>query len=106
MEIKNRKDIAVNSGLVDSLKGQKNPYQTQSTNTAKQNLVGQDTVSVSNQSRTLNLASKILDQVAVSRREKIESIKAKVNDGTYDVSSEKVASSIISYFDDAKVGNL
>ena len=109
MEIKNRNEIGVNSSSVDSLKGPKNPYQGQQVtqSNTQGSSAGQDTVSVSSQGRTLILASKILDQDAVSRRERVEALKAKVKDGSYDVSSEKVASSIISYFgDDAKVGNL
>lgn len=108
MEIKNRNEVNVNNGSLDTVRGLKNPYKEQqvSQNIAQGQNAGQDTVTVSSQSLTLLQASKILDQDAVGRREKIDAIKAKIKDGSYNVDSEKVASSIISYFnDEAKVGN-
>lgn len=108
MEIKNRVDSKINSGLLDTVRGTKNPYKDQqvSNNNAQGSQGGLDTVTVSSQSKTLMQASKILDQDAIARREKIESIKARVQNGSYSVDSKEVASSIISYFnDDLKVAN-
>ncbi len=109
MEIKNRNEVNVNSNSLDNVRGPKNnPYaKSQAARDDSQAVNrGQDTVTVSNQSRTLFQASKILDQDSVARREKIDGIKARIQSGSYNVESDKVASSIVSYLsDEAKVGN-
>ena len=109
MEIKNRNEVNVsNNGLLDSVKAPRNPYKEQQVNQQanQANSIAQDTVTVSSQSKTLFQASKVLEQDAAQRREKIEALKAKVQDGSYFVDSNKVASSIVSYFgDEAKVAN-
>lgn len=108
MEIKNRVESKVNSGLIDNVRGSKNPYKEQQVGNkeGQGSVSGQDTVSLSSKSKTLIQASKILDQDAVARREKIESIKSRVKDGSYSVDSKDVASSIVSYFNDnVKVAN-
>ncbi|HMO19204.1 MAG TPA: flagellar biosynthesis anti-sigma factor FlgM [Oligoflexia bacterium] len=78
-----------------------NPYQESQSN-ASQNQVptGSDTVQLSNMARQLSRLSPIIEEDNNQRKAKIDSIKARIENGSYQVDSKDVARSILSYASD------
>lgn len=60
-------------------------------------LLSDDSVSISSLSRQLSQTLKIVADDDSSRQKRVQELKKKVADGTYDVSSEDVAKSIDNY---------
>lgn len=101
------RESAVNAANTNAAKSQKqvNPYQDQQAKgLANAEFKGSDTVSLSNIAKQLSKVSPILEQDAVERKAKIESLKQKVADGTYQVDSKDVARSIVSFAADSARG--
>lgn len=63
---------------------------------------GEDTVSISTLSRQLNQVSSILADDELNRAARVAELKKQVENGTYSVSSEDVARSLISFARDTE----
>jgi negative regulator of flagellin synthesis FlgM len=81
---------------------QVNPYQDNQAKT-NQSIVApgsSDTVQLSSMARQLSKISPIIEEDAAQRKSKIDSIKARIEDGSYNIDSKDVAGSILSYASD------
>ncbi|MEE8574415.1 MAG: flagellar biosynthesis anti-sigma factor FlgM [Thermodesulfobacteriota bacterium] len=56
-----------------------------------------DTVDISSESKEIGLAREIIDDTPDIDQEKVERIKAGIKDGTYNVSGEQVAESLLKH---------
>ncbi len=77
-------------------------YQTSNTkNTsqaAKSNGMGRDEVQISSTGRDYNVAKKAVAEASDVREDLVADIKAKIKDGTYDVSTDDFADKLLSQF--------
>jgi flagellar biosynthesis anti-sigma factor FlgM len=67
-----------------------------------QQSASEDVVSLSPLSRQLSQLSSIMRDEDTARAKKIENIKARIGDGSYDISNEDVAKSIVAYARDSE----
>lgn len=70
--------------------------QQRRTNDAKQS-ASEDTVSISPLARQLKMVSGILEEDETNQQNRIEDIKARIADGTYEVDSKDVVRSLASF---------
>lgn len=60
-----------------------------------ENVVLEEKVSLSSISRDIKLAKKVIEELPDAREEKVRGLRDQIEQGTYDVSGEKIAESIL-----------
>jgi len=61
-----------------------------------ENVVLEEKVSLSSISRDIKLAKKVIEELPDAREEKVRGLKDQIEQGTYDVSGEKIAEKMLS----------
>ena len=85
---------------IDAINRVYSTYSTQMAGAAKgiEKVKGKDEVDLSNVAKDFASIKKMLSDVPEVREDKVQDIKQKMENGTYDVSSKDVASKILSQF--------
>ena len=85
---------------IDAINRIYSTYSAQATTGSKgvEKVKGKDEVDLSNVAKDFASIKRMLSDVPEVREDKVQDIKQKMEDGTYDVSSKDVASKILSQF--------
>ena len=94
MEITGNNPYARVDAYVKNIGKEKNRAQGSSTEAPKR-IVSEDKVALSPEAKQIQEAKKIIDSLPDIREDKVAEIRARIEDGTYSVDSEKIASKMI-----------
>lgn len=92
------RDIFSNQSVYSNLKTNERPEAAGDEVARKRKEQGEDRVSISPLARQYQQVSGILADDEAARAQRVASLKAQVEQGTYKVASEDVAASIVSHF--------